>query len=465
MGMKFHIYLIYMLAFVLISCNSDNDELGVSLQPAGDNIVLKIDSFGVTTQNIDIPSIVSRPDSLLFGTFVNDEYGTLNADILTQVMPPLNAKFPAGAQGDSAKIIVRYLTWFGDSYSPFSLNAYQMDLNTFDENGVYYTDIKPEQYCTKSILLGSKVATASDYGASRSDTTSIEIKLSNAFVKSFEGELSREPYTYETEKNFHQNFKGIYLTTNFGTATMLNVRSLLMRYYYSYQYVGKTVKGDKDSTYTVKMYQDYPASQEVRVVNRLAHKNKAQVLQSFNAKPELNLVSSPSNIYTSLTLPYNQIRAKLKAGVGNKNLLLNRAMFRVYVDSYSTETLAVPLVSTMMMINEDSVGNYFKSRKVPSAYSAVISSISYETIDTDSVRYYYDFDMSKLLTEELNNNHYMVNNVAQDIKFRLIPVSASYNSSGYVKEYKEMQLLRAVKLCSPNHPISPMKLRMVYSGF
>lgn len=464
MGMKFHIYLIYMLAFVMISCNSDNDELGVSLQPAGDNIVLKVDSFGVTSQNIAIPSINSRPDSLLFGTFVNAEYGTLNADILTQVMPPINAKFPAGSQGDSAKIIVRYLTWFGDNYSPFSLNAYQMDLNTFDEKGVYYSNIKPEEYCTKSILLGTKVATASDYGASRNDTSSIEIKLSDNFVKSFEGELTKQ-YTYETENDFHQNFKGIYLTTNFGTATMLNVRSLLLRYYYSYKYVGKNVKGDKDSTYTVNLYQDYPASKEIRMVNRLMHKNKDAVLQSFNAKPEINLVSSPSNIYTTLTLPYNQFKTKLQAGVGNKKLLLNRAMFRVYVDSYSTENLAVPLVSTMMMINEDSIGKYFNSRNVPSAYSAVVSSISYEAIDTDSVRYYYDFDMSKLLTEELNNNHYTVNGVTKDINFRLVPVSASYNSSGYVKEYKEMQMLRAVKLCSPNHPKTPMKLRAVYSGF
>lgn len=464
--MKYRVSFLFLLSLVFFACNTDNDELGVSLRPNGDDIILGVDSFDVTTKNFVVDSIYSRPDSMLFGKFVNDEYGTVCADILAQLMPPINAQFPDGAKGDSAKLIIGYTTFFGDGYSPFNINVYQMDKNNiFDDNGAYLSSIKPDDYCTKNILLGSKVATATDYGASRTDTTSIFVKLNDSFVKSFESELT-STYPKPTDViNFHKKFNGVYVTTDFGTATMLNVSAIVLRYYYSYTYKLKSITGADSTTVTVNTYHDYPASSEVRVVNRIVQKNQKSVLDAFNAKANVNLVASPANIYTQVTFPYSLMRSSMLAKVNNKKLLLNRAMFRVYVDEYSTEDLAVPLVSTMLMLNEDSVSNYFKSRKVPSAYGAVVGTLAYEYDSNDSIRYYYDFNMATLLSNVLQTNKYIVGGVTNDIKFRLVPVSVTYNGSGSVIEYKELQLLRASKLCSPTHSTYPMKLQMVFSGF
>ena len=69
--MKYRVSFLFLLSLVFFACNTDNDELGVSLRPNGDDIILGVDSFDVTTKNFVVDSIYSRPDSMLFGKFVS----------------------------------------------------------------------------------------------------------------------------------------------------------------------------------------------------------------------------------------------------------------------------------------------------------------------------------------------------------------------------------------------------------
>ncbi len=461
--MRWQFIFVFVISFVFYSCENDLTNIGANIQPAGDAITLAVDSFTVSSENFDVPYIYSKPDSLLLGTFFDETYGTLYADVLTQLQPPVGVSFPDKAIADSAKLLLVYYSWFGDQYSPMEVNVFKMDQGkTFIESELYPSNIKVDEYCSKSILLGSKVFSPKDYAGGRTNPYVIQVDLDTSLVfglNKFSSELDAS-YTLGNEAVFHNKFNGLYITSKFGSASLLNVQNIYMRYYYHYDYIRKTVNGLKDSTVTVSHYQDYPANDEVRTVNRVELPEKAAVLQRFNSDPTKNVVAAPANIYTRVTIPLNTIKTRLTTGVNGKTMLINRAVFRVDATDVQDTTLAVPLVSSILLLNEDSVDNYFKTRKLPTTYNSVLGSIAYEYDSNNELQYFYKFDMSKVLTHELGKNP-----VTTELKFRLIPVSISYDGSKNIIEIKQQNLMRAVKLCSGTHPTKPMKLQMVYSGF
>lgn len=456
--MKVQYLLIVLFSVFVVSCQSDLDDIGSNIQPAGDAIVLKVDSFTVVSENMDPKYLYSRPDSFMLGNFYDNQFGTFQGEILTQLMPPIDVKFPENAAGDSASIVISYGSAFGDRLSPFEINAYQMDLKTLSPTARYTTDLNVNEYSSGKIKLGSKVTTVDSYGIKR-DSTLVVVKLNSDFVQSFAGEL-RKVYTKSTASTFFDVFKGLHIKTQFGSETLINVNSVFMRYYYHYTYVRKNHDGTKDSVVTVNHYQDYPATNEVRSVNSVKLPRKAEVYQSFQQNSDVNVVSSPGNIYTSITLPMSDIRSRLNAAVGNKKLLLNRAILRVNVAEVDTSSLALPIVNTLLLINEDSVSNYFYKRGVPKSSEAVSGTVAYEYVN-DTIQYYYNFDLAQILTTELEKK----SNLSSSLKFRLMPVVLSTDNSGVVKDVKEKETLSAVKICSGTNTKKPMKLQLVFSGF
>jgi len=456
--MRWQFIFVLVISFVLYSCENDLTNIGANIQPAGDAITLGINSFGVSSESFDVPFIYSRPDSLLLGTFHDDTFGTLTADILTQIQPPVGVSYPENAKADSAKVLLLYYSWFGDQYSPLEVNVYKMDKGkTFKESELYTSNIDVNEYCSKSILLGSEVFTAKDYAGGRLNPYLIQIDLDTSLLfekNMFSSELD-STYTLGNEAVFHNKFNGLYITSKFGTASLLNVKSIYLRYYYHYSYIRKTVDGLRDSSVIVSHYQDYPANKEIRTVNRVEYLKK-----STDFGTNINVVSAPANTYTRVTLPLKAIKDSLSKGVKGKTMLINRAIFRVDVADVKDTTLAVPLVTSILMLNEDSVDAYFKTRKLPTTYNSVLGSISYEYDSNNELQYYYKFDMAKVLTHELAKNP-----TTPELKFQFIPVSIQYDGSNNIIEVKQQNLMRAVKLCSGTHPTKPMKLQMVYSGF
>jgi hypothetical protein len=303
--------------------------------------------------------------------------------------------------------------------------------------------------------IGKKIMAARDYGFARLDSNTINIKLSQGFVDGFSSELKAN-YTNANVATFHQKHNGFYITSKFGTASLFNVKSMFMRYYYSYTY---TLNGVLD---TVVTYQDYPANDEIRKVNRITLPQKALISSNFAAKTQMNLVSSPANIYTRVSLPLAGIKQKMKQLTGTKKLLINRAIFKVNIAEIDDETLAVPLVSNLLMIKDERVSEYFTSRKIPTDTISVLGTIAYEYDANNELRYFYKFDLSKILTNEFASTGTLPN----QLSFQLIPVSIKKDGSGNTIEIKHQNLLSAVKLCSATDDVNRrMKLQVVYSGF
>ena len=101
---------------------------------------------------------------------------------------------------------------------------------------------------------------------------------------------------------------------------------------------------------------NYPANKEVRQINRFHHPDKDIVKAAFDADTDVNLISSPANIYTKLNIPLVSIKNSLD--VNNKKLLINAANLRVDAVDVKDTTFAQPLVSTLLLIKESAYDDF-----------------------------------------------------------------------------------------------------------
>ncbi|MBP1675567.1 MAG: hypothetical protein H6Q20_126 [Bacteroidetes bacterium] len=460
--MKSYSYLLFAILMLLtFSCTDGITDTGSQIQPEGDKISVDTATVYLETENYFPEFMYSRPDSFLLGTFVDPFYGTTYADILAQVQPPLDFSYPAGAQADSAKLVMYYYNWFGHQYSPMEVNVYKMNKGlTFNYTNAYRSDIDVSLYTDRTERIGKKSFSAKDAVIIRPDTTAIEIKLTDSFVQNFSSVLSKR-YTQSNQSEFQSFFNGIYVTTNFGTASMLYLRGLAIKYYFHYSYITKDIKG-QDSTAYVNSYVPYPANSEVRQVNRFQHPDRESLKATYNADDQVTYLSSPTNIYTKVSVPLRKLGMQLK--VNDKILLLNRAKLRVDVNELNEDDLAQPITSRMLLVKESAYNRFFQKHELPSDTCAILTSYSSETDeDTEEVNYYYSFDLAGLIINEIRNKD--VNDLPETMNFILMPVTLQYNGSSSVIEVKPQNLMSATKINSGKHKTKPMKIDVVYSKF
>jgi len=473
------LFFIAVVCLLTNACNSDLNIIGSSLQTGSDTIAVAADTFSISAQTIAVPSqtvsippaIYIHPDSFLLGKYYSKRYGTTKADFLAQVMYPEGFTYPAGSSPDSAKIVLYYQSWNGDAFSPMKINFYQMDKATFDFRGHYTTDIDVNDYCSfsKEYDLGYSVVSARDAAYTRADTLKVEHKLSDEFTKKFFPDLSTKDYY--TESKFFNNFKGVYVTTDFGSSTLLDIYKMNLMYYYHYNYTTKKVNSNEDSVVTVNDKLTFQANKEVRQVNRILHPDQAETLKQLQDTADFVFVSSPANFFTKVQIPLKRIRNRLTSKVNGKTLLINSAYLRVDVDSVEIQkdTIYQPLISTLMLVKTSSYDKVFISGETPTDSTAIISSISAKKVSGgDYYRYYYSYDLAKMIARELRNAE-KTSVIPDYIELYLVPVSVTYDTSGVVSEVRHSNLLKAVTLRSGspseyNNQTNPMKIKIIYSG-
>ena len=458
--MKFKsVFLIAFLSMFMLSCVDDLTNMGSQIQPASDKILVDTANFTLSSENYYVDSIVSRPDSMMLGSFYDLTYGTINADIFTQLQPPLDFKYPSNTtdpsfvlKADSAKVFMYFNTYFGDKNSPMEVNLYEMNKgNSFNFTEPYYSNINPSKYIdlNNKIKIGSKVFDAST--ASKAGV--VEFNLTPSFVERFKPIFTKN-YNKDNEADFQKFFNGIYITTDFGSASMLYVRGFNLKYYFHYEYTNSEKKLD-----TVRGNVSYPANQEVRQVNRFQHPNKEAVKIKLNSDPQINYISAPANVFTKVSVPLKKMKTRMN--VGNKKLLVNRAVLKVDISDVNDSSLAQPIISTILMIKESAYTDFFKKRGLPSDTSAVVGTKAYQyNSTTKEFDFYYTFDLAKIISTEFKKS-----SLEDNINFILVPITQKTDGSGATTSYNQQNLMGAVKICSGKNKTKPMKIDMVYSGF
>jgi hypothetical protein len=453
--MKTYSFFLLALLFLVSSCTDTLTDIGKGIQPVGDQISIGTDTFHLSSQNVLVDYIYSRPDSLLLGTFYDTKFGTTQASILAQVNCPEGFKFPSNAVGDSAKIILYYYSCHGDSLAPLDLNIYEMNKNTFSYTDLYPSNLNPDDYTDRSLKLGERIVRA---GRSNDTLKSIAFKMDASFIKRFSDDSH-----YNSTADFLKFFKGIYITANFGASTLLNISYINLKHYYHYTYMTKDIQG-KDSIATVNDYLTFPANQEVRQVNIISHPNRSTLASPPDS---VNYVSSPAGIQTSIGVPLSKIQNRLNAGVNGRKLLINSAIIRAEVTEVAEDTVWHPIAQYMLIIKEDSIDNFFNNNKLPNAKYAVLASYTTEEIgSTEVYKQYYSFNISTIIANELKVAKDKNVAPATTLNLRLIPVAVTLSSTTSTPtSVKQQYLMNAVTIRSAKNPTYPMKLNVVYSGF
>lgn len=455
--------LILSLVAVFASCSDDMTDIGKVIQPAGDKLIVASDTLVLNSESFMVPYMYCRPDSFLLGTYHDELYGTTHADIFAQIQPPLGFSYPANAKADSVILNLYYITWSGDNYSPMELSVYEMNKAQLSYTKSYPSNINPDDYTDKSLLLGKKTFTARDAVKLRNDTNSIRIKLSSDFLNRFSAINLGKTYTSNTE--FLNKFKGIYITPKFGSSTIINVQQINMIYYFKYKY---KYAGDADST-TVKTFVSYPSNKEVRQVNRFMHPDTTSIKQRIQLPQNkgFNYISSPANIYTRVNIPLKSLAAKMN--FSGKKLNINSCMLKVDVIRDIDETsdlLTQSPVGKLMIIKETKMNDFFKDRTLPSDTLAIVSSLKSETDSiTSDVNYFYSYDLATLVSNEISKAKKNNTPLPDNMSLVLVPVVLTYNSSNVATKVEPQNLLSAVTIRSGANTAKPMKLKITYSGF
>ena len=461
------ITILILLAIVVVGCNENNSiSAGASTLPDND-IRVMADTFKVTSQLDSCVAISLTPDSFLLGES-DTHYGTIKADILTQLACPEGFEYPnETAEVDSVCLYLYYNSWYGDGNSPLGITVYEMDMQSLQENASYPNNLQISDYCSldKSarIVTESKIiipATPSDssyYSQNETYVPTIRIKLTDEFAKRF-----FKIKDFSSQKEFNKLFKGLYICSDFGASNVLYINDITMTVFYHF-----TMERPQMNDTVIHDTRSFYANEEVRQVNRFTYPNRKSILDKYSQVKDTNYIVSPANIYTELTVQMDSIYNRFDAQ-------LDTAVYRVYINKadltvdvlYSDSVTGRPRdnwdapASHMMLIQKEKMSEFFSTNKTPSDSVAIITSISATTDSVGDVTYQYSFDMSDMLTKQIRSEQ-----KADQLTFVLVPVAISTNTStGAILSVKPLQTISATRIRSAENP-TPMDIEVVYAGF
>jgi hypothetical protein len=464
-----------MLAALMASCDTDLAGIGSSILTPGDSIVVKADTFSLNSRIDSSNAIVSLPDSALLGELESD-YGTIRAEILTQLTCPEGYEYPSNAVIDSISLFFYYTSWVGDGYAPLSVNVYEMDGKQLNYSRQYKTDINLSDYCsrTKSILRNRRIIVASEKRDSMLSSSNVYVPMVRMMTDSTSDFFRRFSAIrkFTTQDEFNKQFKGLLLETDFGSATMLNVKDIAMGVYYHFSYD----KAGRDTT--VNDIKVFYANSEVRTVNRISYMDKDALLQNLaNDSTRYNYIIGPAGVHTRISLPVRQMEQRMHQNLietifstGDtliKRPYVNLAELRVDVEnvfSGSASTLTrndwLQPAPYMLLVRDASAERVLKGSEIPTDTCAIVGTLTQGTDSLGNPTYYYSYDLATLLTYELRKD-----STPAWLDMRLVPVNvqtATTSSTTIISSVREAQTLSATKIRSA---ASGLTLKMVYSGF
>ena len=461
--------------FLLASCKDDATNAGVSVLDEDDAIIVLTDTFRVMSAIRNTEAIISQTDSFLLGEIETD-YGLLRAAILTQLACPEGYAYPKGAEVDSVCLLMAYTSWVGDGNTPLALDVYEMDNSTLDYSKTYYTNLKIEDYCSRSqcVLRHRPIVVASekrDSVANASGTYSpmLRMRLNDDFALRFSSIRS-----FDDQESFNQQFKGLLIETSFGSSTVLNVTDVALGVYYHFSYS----KAGRDTV--VNDMKAFYANSEVRTINQISYEDKTEwVAELEKDSNSYNYVIAPAGVYTRVSLPMSEmvdsIYDKLVVDtlpdgqVRYKRPYVNLAELRVdVVNVFSGATSDfqrnnwLQPAEYMLLIREQSIDRFFANKELPSDTCALLSSIITGVDSVGNTTYYYTYDLSDFLTNQLRQD-----SLDAVLEMLLVPVTittstSSTSSTTAISSVKQQQTLSATQILSARNGTT---LKIVYSGF
>jgi len=456
------------LACCMTACKDDTTSAGSAILSPEDAIVVMVDTFPLTSMVENSGSIVAQSDSCLLGELETD-YGVLRASILAQLACPEGYSYPANATIDSICLYVYYSSWVGNGYSPLALNVYMMDKKTFNYYGTYPSDLKVEDYCSRDmpILTNHRVVVATEKLDSIKDSDGNYVPMLRMRVNDDFRDYFWSIKSFESQEKFNQQFKGLLLESSFGSSTMLNISDIALGVFYSFTYS----KAGRDTT--VHDMKPFYANSEVRDVNHLYYEDKEALVEELQQDSDTyNYIIAPAGVHTRITFPMGRIADTIMANMKEgdhvtKRPYVNKAQVDIAVENVfegssadiTRDTWLQP-ANYMLLIKEENMESFFANKEVPTDTCALLGALTQGTDSVGDNIYYYTFDMSDFLTNQLRKK-----NQARELNMLLIPVSVNTGTTSTttsVSSVKQQETMSATVIRSAKNG---MKFEIVYSGF
>lgn len=436
-------FFIFLISF--ISCDDDLNAIGGSIQPPSDTISVSVDTIALTARTISMfDSVYARTTKGVLGKYEDDVFGTIKADYLCQFSFPEEKEFKGTfKQIDSVQFVIDYRYFTGDSLALMGLSLYQVT-SPLTKN--FYTNIDPAQYCDMSVSLANQAysVSGSKILASSSGQREIIADLGVNFGQRLYSAWADG--TVKDTESFNKFFPGIYVTTNFGSGSMIKVIYTSIDTYYTYTYEKDGLTRDSTDVLTIT------ANQEIIQLNHIQNKNpEALFVEGTGA----TYLKTPAGVYTEVVIPIAEIAKSMES---KQMSTVNSAQFSLkgYTERESDDAYGLNRPSSILLINKDSVESFFTSqtRNLPD------SKTSFVAYRESSSNIYSFGNISALITEYKDKN-------VESATFYIIPVEVetAYNSStgGYqtIGMYNYMMPSSAILRSDPAN----MKLDLVYSKF
>lgn len=479
-------FAIAILAYLACFCNctGDNSSTGGSILSEEDRIKVKSDTFGVASALDSCKAIALTPDSFLLGE-CETHFGAIKADILTQLACPEGFQYPTKLASvsengdtiyrdlkptvDSVCLYLYYNTWYGDGSTPLGINVYEMDRQTLSSNLRYESNLQLTDYCSmdestrvttySSIIVPNSPTDSSYSSETEKYTSTICIKLSDDFAKRF-----FQIKDFSSQQAFNEQFKGLYICTDFGGSNVLYIKDMVMTVFYHF-----TMPRPSTTDSIIYDTKSFYVNEEVRQVNRYLYPDRDKILQQYSHVKDTNYVVSPANIYTLLSVRMDSIFSRIEDQLGDDSDLysvyVNKANLTVDV-LYSDATTDRPRDSwdspaaNMLLIKEDYIETFFSKNELPTDTNAIVASLATSVDTLDNLTYSYTYDLSKLLTKQLRTNKDV-----DELRFALVPVAVSTTTSGSMTAIKQLQTISTTRIRSANNSIDPMDIEVVYCSF
>lgn len=465
------------LACCWTACKNDVSSAGEAVLDEDDAIIVLVDTFPLTSVMDSCAAIISQADSFLLGE-VETKYGILRGAILTQLACPTGFHYPDNAVVDSICLFVYYGSWAGDPKAPLAINAYLMDKKTFKYTGTYPTDLDISEYCSRdsTILANYSIVVASEKLDSIMNDEGNYIPMLRMKVNDDFEQFFWNIQSFTDQDSFNEQFKGLMLESSFGSSTMLNISDIALGVFYHFKY--ERMPGDPSSDTTVYDMKAFYANSEVRTVNHLAYPDKKEWIDRLKQDSDTyNYIIAPAGAYTRITFPMERISDSIMQHmistidgeeVLTKQPYVNKAEVRIEVtnvfEGASTDITRDDWLQPskyMLLIRESSMKRFFENKELPTDTCALLAVLTQTTDSVGDAVYYYTFDMSDFLTNQLRKE-----TKDTDLKMMLVPVSVNIASTevsnSTYSAVKQLQTLSATEIKSAQNGL---KFEIVYCGF
>src|SRR5690606_31953914 len=128
--------------------------------------------------------------------------------------------FQSGAVIDSVRLSLFFDSWAGDSLAPMEVSVYEV-IKTLPQ--YYYTDFDPKEYISPT-PLGKTLFTAANIELSEEEKKQTDYRMAVVNLPNSLGQsMLDNPDSLIDTETFKDFFKGLYITTSFGSGTIIKV--------------------------------------------------------------------------------------------------------------------------------------------------------------------------------------------------------------------------------------------------